>query len=315
MLGYLTRRIVSALLALLGVSVLAFCTTALVPGNPAEVLLGAEATPQRVAALTHEMGLDKPLPERYFYWLRSALEGNLGESTLSHQTVTSLIASGLKVTLELSALSLLLAIVIAIPLGLLIGSKNDRWWTPHLMFALTIGMSVPGFVTGLILIIVFSVKLGWFPAGGFVPFTVDPARNLKSMVLPCVALTLWLAPPLTRFLRANTVGVMGEDYVKTAVAKGMTNRRLLLRHVAPNAGIPMITYLGLQLGTLIGGAIVTEVIFALPGMGRLGLNSILDRDYPVVQGVVLIVAAGYILVNLLIDLLYGVLDPRVRVSS
>ena len=314
MLGYLTRRIVSAVLALLGVSVLAFCTTALVPGNPAEVLLGAEATPQRVAQLTRQMGLDRPLPVRYFYWLRSALEGNLGHSTLSGQPVTTLVASGLKVTLELSVLSVIVALLIAIPLGLLIGSKNDRWWTPHLMFGLTIGMSVPGFVTGLILIIIFSVKLGWFPAGGFVPFTSDPVGNLKSMVLPCTALALWLAPPLTRFLRANTVGVMREEYVKTAIAKGMTNRRLLLGHVAPNAGIPMITYLGLQLGTLIGGAIVTEVIFALPGMGRLGLNSILDRDFPVVQGVVLVVAAGYIIVNLLIDLLYGVVDPRVRVS-
>jgi peptide/nickel transport system permease protein len=313
-LGYLTRRIVSAALALVGVSVLAFCTTALVPGNPAEVLLGAEATPQRVAQLTRQMGLDRPLPVRYFYWLRSALEGNLGHSTLSGQAVTTLVANGLKVTLELSVLSVIVALLIAIPLGLLIGSKNDRWWTPHVMFALTIGMSVPGFVTGLILIIIFSVKLGWFPAGGFVPFTADPVGNLKSMVLPCTALALWLAPPLTRFLRANTVGVMREEYVKTAISKGMTNRRLLVRHVAPNAGIPMITYLGLQLGTLIGGAIVTEVIFALPGMGRLGLNSILDRDYPVVQGVVLVVAAGYIIVNLLIDLLYGVIDPRVRVS-
>jgi peptide/nickel transport system permease protein len=313
-LGYLTRRVVTAALALFGVSVLAFCTTALVPGNPAEVLLGAEATPQRVAEMTRQLGLDRPLPLRYFYWLRSALEGNLGESTLSHQAVTTLVANSLKVTLELSALSVLLALLIAIPLGLLIGSKNDRWWTPHLMFGLTIGMSVPGFVTGLLLIIVFSVKLGWFPAGGFVPFTVDPVANLKSMVLPCTALALWLAPPLTRFLRANTVGVMREDYVKAAISKGMTNRQLLVGHVAPNAGIPMITYLGLQLGTLIGGAIVTEVIFALPGMGRLGLNSILDRDYPVVQGVVLVIAAGYIVVNLLIDLLYGVLDPRVRVS-
>jgi peptide/nickel transport system permease protein len=312
--GYLLRRIASALLALLGISLLAFCTTALVPGNPAEVLLGTEATPDRVRALTHSLGLDKPLPDRYFYWLRSALHGDLGASTLSHQAVTTLLLSSLKVTFELTLLSALLALLVAIPLGLLLGSRNDRWWTPHVMFGVTIGMSVPGFVTGLILIIVFSVRLGWFPAGGFVPFTVDPLENLRHMVLPAVALALWLAPPLARFLRATTVGVMREEYVMTATAKGMSNRRLLARHVAPNAGIPMITYFGLQLGTLIGGAIVTEVIFALPGMGRLGLNSILDRDYPVVQGVVLVVAAGYIVVNLAIDLLYGVIDPRVRVS-
>ena len=314
MLSYLLRRLVSALLALLGISVLAFCVTAFVPGNPAEVLLGTYATPASVAQVTHTLGLDKPLPARYLYWIREAVQGNLGESTLSHQEVTSMVWDSVKVTLELSALSLLIALLTALPLGLLIGSKNDRWWSPYAMFLVTVGMSIPGFVTGLILIIVFAVKLRWFPAGGFVPLVDDPVGNLKSMVLPSVALAFWLAPPLTRFLRATTVGVMREDYLTTARSKGMTNRRLLVRHVAPNAGIPVITYLGLQLGTLIGGAIVTEVIFALPGIGRLGLNAILDRDYPVVQGVVLVVAAGYIFVNLLIDLLYGVIDPRVRVS-
>jgi peptide/nickel transport system permease protein len=314
MLSYLARRLVSALLALFGVSVLAFCTTALVPGNPADVLLGTYATPERVREVTHALGLDRPLPERYLYWIREAVQGNLGESTLSHQAVTSLLADGVTVTVELSFLSVLLALIFAIPLGLLIGSKSERGWTRQAMFAVTIGMSLPGYVTGLILILIFSVKLGWFPPGGFVPITADPLGNVKSMVLPSVTLALWLAPPLTRFLRATTVGVMREDYLTTARSKGMSGSRLLMRHVAPNAGIPVITYLGLQLGTLIGGAIVTEVIFALPGMGRLGLNAILDRDYPVVQGVVLVVAGGYIVVNLLIDLLYGVIDPRVRVS-
>ena len=209
---------------------------------------------------------------------------------MSHQSVTSLVFDSLRVTLELSLLASLLALLVAIPLGLFIGSRSDRWWTPPAMFGVTIGMSIPGFVTGLVLIIVFSVKLGWFPPGGYVAISSDPVGNLRSIALPAVTLALWLAPPLTRFLRATTVGVMREEYVTTARAKGMSERRLLTRHVAPNAGIPMVTYLGLQLGTLIGGAIVTEVIFSLPGMGRLGLNAILDRDYPVVQGVVLVVA-------------------------
>jgi peptide/nickel transport system permease protein len=313
-LSYLARRLASALLALVGVSILAFCTTALVPGNPADVLLGTYASPARVRQVTHNLGLDKPLPERYFYWAKAALHGDLGASTLSQQSVTSLVFHSLWVTFELSLLASLLALLIAIPIGLFIGSRNDRWWTPHAMFGVTIGMSIPGFVTGLLLIIVFSVKLGWFPPGGYVPITSDPLGNLQSMVLPAVTLALWLAPPLTRFLRATTVGVMREEYVATARSKGMSGRRLLARHVAPNAGIPMITYLGLQLGTLIGGAIVTEVIFAEPGMGRLGLNAILDRDYPVVQGVVLATAFGYIVVNLLIDVAYGFIDPRVRVS-
>jgi peptide/nickel transport system permease protein len=305
---------ISAMLALFGVSILAFCTTALVPGNPADVLLGTYASPERVREITHQLGLDQPLPLRYYHWLREALQGNLGESTLSHQAVTTLVFDAVRVTLELAFFSSLLALVVAIPLGLVVGAKNDRPWTRHVMFVVTIGMSVPGFVTGLIFILVFSVKLGWFPPGGYVPFTEDPVENLRSMVLPSVVLALWLAPPLARFLRATTVGVMREDYLTTARSKGMSSRRLLVRHVSPNAGIPMITYFGLQLGTLIGGAIVTEVIFSLPGMGRLGLNAILDRDYPVVQGVVLVVACGYIVVNFLIDVLYGVIDPRVRVS-
>lgn len=314
MISYLLRRILSALLALFGVSILAFCTTALVPGNPADVLLGTYASPERVREITHQLGLDQPLPVRYYHWLSEALHGSLGESTLSHQAITTLVGDAVRVTLELAALSSFLAVIVAVPIGLVIGSKNDRRWTRHVMFVLTIGMSVPGFVTGLILIIIFSVDLGWFPPGGYVPFTVDPVENLRSMVLPSVTLALWLAPPLARFLRATTVGVMREDYMTTAKSKGMSDRRLLARHVSPNAGIPMITYFGLQLGTLISGAIVTEVIFALPGMGRLGLNAILDRDYPVVQGVVIIVAGGYIVVNLAIDILYGIIDPRVRVS-
>jgi len=311
---YLFRRVVSAVLALFGVSILAFCTTALVPGNPADVLLGTYASPERVRAVTHQLGLDRPLPIRYYHWLDGALHGNLGESTLSHEAVTTLVVDALRVTFELALFSSLLALVVGVPIGLVVGSRNDRRWTRPVMFGVTVGMSVPGFVTGLILIIVFSVELGWFPPGGYVPFTDDPAENLRSMVLPSITLALWLAPPLARFLRATTVGVMREDYLTTARSKGMSGRRLLTRHVGPNAGIPMITYFGLQLGTLIGGAIVTEVIFSLPGMGRLGLNAILDRDYPVVQGVVLVVACGYIVVNLLIDLLYGVVDPRVRVS-
>jgi peptide/nickel transport system permease protein len=278
------------------------------------VLLGTYASPERVRELTHSLGLDQPLGLRYFYWLREAVQGNLGASTLSHDSVTSLLGRALTVTVELSLLALALALLVALPGGLWLGSRSDRWWTRPIMLLVTIGVSIPGFWLGLMLIVLFSVKLAWLPAGGYVPFVDDPVGNLKSMVLPSVTLAIWLAPPIVRFLRAATVGVMREDYVSTARSKGMSGSRLLARHVAPNAAIPTLTYLGLQLGTLIGGAIVTEVIFALPGMGRLGLNAILDRDYPVVQGVVLAVAAGYVALNLLIDVLYGLIDPRVRVA-
>ncbi len=246
MMRYLVQRFVSALVVLLGVSVLSFMTTALIPGNPAEVLLGTEATPERLAAATHELGLDQPLWVRYGLWLQHILRGDLGISTLSQQPVASLLGTALPVTLELTLFSLLLAVAFALPVGPWIGVHSRRWWTRLLMFTI--------------------------------------------------------------------IGVLREDYVKTARSKGLSGRRVLFRHVVPNALIPALTYLGLQLGVLISGAIVTEVIFALPGMGSLGLHSILDRDYPVVQGVVLVIAAGYVVANMLIDLAYTLVDPRVRVT-
>jgi peptide/nickel transport system permease protein len=310
---YLIWRLSGALVTLFVVTILSFLTTALVPGNPAEVLLGTYATPERLAAIAHEFGLDKPLWERYAYWLKEVLQGNLGTSTLSHQPITSLLGTALPVTLELALFSLLLAVCFAVPAGLLLATHRNRWWARPAMFVITLGISIPGFWVGLMLILVFAVKLGVLPAGGYVPFTQDPVENLRSMILPSITLSLYLAPPLVRFLRATAVGVLREDYVKTARAKGLSGRKLLFRHVGPNTFIPAVTYLGLQLGLLISGAIITEVIFSLPGMGRLGLNAILSRDYPAAQGVVLVVAAGYVVVNLAVDLAYGLIDPRVRV--
>jgi peptide/nickel transport system permease protein len=311
-LGFLSRRLGSAALTLVGVSALAFLATALVPGNPATILLGTEASPAQIAAVTHQMGLDKLLWVRYLIWLREVLKGDLGQSIFSKQLVVHLLAQALPVTLELTLLSVLVALVIAVPLGLLLADHSAARWTRAAMFAVSLGISVPGFWLGLMLIILFAVKLHILPAGGYTPFTEDPAANLEAMVMPVLALSLYLAPPLVRFLRATAIGVLREDYVKAARAKGLRGRQLMIQHVAPNALIPAVTYLGLQLGGLISGAIVTEVIFSLPGMGRLGLSAILGRDYPVVQGVVLVVAGGYVLINLLVDVLYGIIDPRVR---
>ena len=278
------------------------------------MLLGTYASEEAVAAVTHELGLDKPLVVRFGYWLKEVVQGDLGQSTLSHQPVTSLLGNALSVTLELSLAALLLALLVAVPTGLWLGARADRWWSRPAMLLVNLGVSIPGFWVGLMLIVVFAVELRLLPAGGWVSFADDPVGNVKAMILPTVTLAFWLAPPLARFTRATTIGVLREDYVATARAKGVGTARLLSRHVAPNAAIPTITYLGLQLGTLIGGATVTEVIFTLPGMGRLALTSILDRDYPVVQAVVLTLAAGYIVVNVLVDLVYAVVDPRVRVG-
>lgn len=312
MTRYLLARTVGAFVTLFCVSALAFFATALAPGNPAAVLLGNRATAERMAAVTHRLGLDKPLPVRYAIWLKDVLGGNLGTSNLSFKPVSDLIMSALPATLELAALSLLLAVVIAIPLGLLLAQSRRRWWARPLSAVVTLGISVPGFWVGLLLIALFSLTLRLLPSGGFVPLDRSLSGNLRSMVLPTVTLAVYLIPPLVRFVRLTAISVLGEDYVDTARAKGATASSILFRHVAPNTLIATLTFVGLQLGVLISGAIVVEIIFSIPGIGRLGMNAVLNRDYPVIQGVVLLAAAGYVLVNLVIDLLYAVIDPRIR---
>ena len=314
MTRYLGTRLAGGVLALAVASMLTFLTTALVPGNPALILLGPYANAQRIAAITHQMGLDRPLWVRYADWLGQVLHGNLGTSVLSQQPVAHLLAQALPTTVELSAMALLLALLVALPLGLLLAEHADSRWARPLMFLITLGISVPGYWVGLMLIVVAAVKLHAFPPGGYVSFQTDPATNLKDMVLPVVTLAIYLIPPLVRFLRSGAVGVLREDYILAVRAKGIRNWQILIRHVAPNALIPLLTFIGLQIGVLISGAIVTEVIFALPGMGQLGVSAITERDYPVVQGVILVISSTYIIVNLLIDLAYRSIDPRVRVA-
>jgi peptide/nickel transport system permease protein len=311
MLRYLVRRLAGALFTLLLVSALAFFATALAPGNPASVLLGNMATPERVAAVSRQFGLDKPLPTRYLLWLNQTLHGNLGTSNLSFQPVASLLGSALPVTLELAALSLALAVLVAFPAGLALAQQRERRWTKFTMAAITLGISVPGFWVGLLLIVVFAVELRVLPSGGYVSLSEDPLGNLRCMVLPTLSLAIYLIPALVRFVRVEAQGVFREEYIDTARSKGVSARRLLLRHVGPNTLVVTLTYIGLQLGVLISGAIVIEVIFALPGIGRLGLTAVMNRDYPVVQGVVLVAAVGYVVVNLLVDLAYGLIDPRI----
>ncbi|MFO1060453.1 MAG: ABC transporter permease [Dongiaceae bacterium] len=312
MLIYLAGRLAGAVVTLLCVSTLAFFATALAPGSPAGVLLGNMATPERIAAVNQQLGLDRPLPVRYVIWVREMLQGNLGASNLSHKPVAEMLAGAVPVTLELTAFSLLLAILVAVPIGLVLAQKRGRWWVRPAMAAITVGISVPGFWVGLMLIVLFAVTLGVLPSGGYVAATKNLGRNLSHMVLPTLSLAIYLAPALVRFVRVTAQAVLREDYVDTARSKGLGNWRILLHHVAPNTWINTMTYIGLQLGVLLSGAIVIEMIFALPGIGRLGLNAVLNRDYPVIQGVVLVAATGFVLVNLAIDLAYGLVDPRVR---
>jgi peptide/nickel transport system permease protein len=313
MTRYLMGRVAGLLLTLVGVTALAFFATALAPGNPASVLLGAFATPERMAELTEQLGLDQPLVSRYLYWLRQVVQGELGESNLSHKPVAGLLAAALPVTLELTAVALGVSVLLALPMGLLVAHRRRSWWTKPLMAVVTIGLSVPGVWVGQLLILAFALTLTVLPSGGFVPFASNPTANITHIILPATTLAIYLTPALVRFVRVTAQAVLREDYVDTARSKGISNLALLAGHVAPNTWINTMTYVGLQLGVMLSGAIVVETIFALPGIGRLGLTAVLNRDYPVVQGVVLVASAGYVLVNLLIDIAYGLVDPRVRV--
>jgi len=312
MVVYLMGRVLGGLVTLLCVSGLAFFATALAPGNPASVLLGNLATPERIAAVTEQMGLDKPLPVRYAIWLQQTLTGNLGTSNLSFRPVNDLVLAALPPTLELAALSLVLAVLIAIPAGLVLAQSRNRWWARPVSGLVTLGISVPGFWVGLLLIVLFSVTFKLLPSGGYVAPTRSVSGNLRAMILPVLTLAIYLIPALVRFVRVTAAAVLREDYIDTARAKGAGRLRILLQHVAPNTLITTITYIGLQLGVLISGAIVVEIIFSIPGLGRLGMNAVLNRDYPVIQGVVLAAAAGYVVVNLIIDLAYSMIDPRIR---
>lgn len=309
---YLIRRLIGGLITLIGVSVLAFTTTALVPGNAADILLGSYATPARVEALTRQLGLNGPLYERYAKWLWTIFHGDLGASALSGQSVASILAQALPVTLELTVLTVVVSVLVAVPVSLVMAEWSSRWWSRVLAWLINLGISVPGFVVGILLIIVVAVEVHAFPSGGYVRLGSSMGQNLRSMALPTVTLAIYICPALTRFMRARSVDILRREFIEVARAKGITRARLLARHVAPNTAVMSLTFLGLQLGSLISGAIVTEVVFSLPGMGQAGLNALLNRDYPVVQGVVLVVGSGYVIINLLVDILYGLLDPRIR---
>jgi peptide/nickel transport system permease protein len=309
--AYLVRRLLGLIPVLLLISIVTFLTTALVPGDAASVLLGPTATPERTAEVRKRFGLDQPLPVRYIKWMGQVVRGDLGNSILNRQPVTSLVGNALRVTLQELVMAMLLAIAIALPIGIAAAMLRGTWIDQMLMGFALLGTSVPTFWLGLILIYVFAVRFQILPPSGFVPFSQDPLGNLRAMVLPAFALAVYLAGPLARFIRSSLIETLQAQFVTTARAKGLDERRVLRGHALKNALIPSVTFAGLQIGGLIGGAIVTEVVFNLPGTGSLALSGILNRDFPVVQGVVLVVACGYVLINIGVDLVYVLLDPRI----
>ena len=303
------------MITLILVSILVFTGLRLIPGDPARVLAGTEADEAGLEEIRERYGLNDPIVVQYARWAWFALNGDMGESIRTRISVSKTVVTKLPITIELTFLSLLVAIVIAIPAGVISAiRKNTVWDVLANGFSLS-GISIPNFWLGIMLILFFSVKLGWLPASGHVPLFEDPLDNLRRMLMPSVVLGTALAGVLMRQTRNSMIEVLSADYVRTAHAKGLAERKVVMVHALRNGLIPVITILGLQMGAMFSGAVITEQIFVIPGFGRLIVEAVFQRDYPMVQGVVLVTAAGYILINLLVDVGYTLANPRIRVSG
>jgi peptide/nickel transport system permease protein len=313
---YLLQRFLQMILVLFLMSVFVFTIVRLIPGDPAAVMLGPEgASPEAVRALREELGLEQPIPVQYVIWLQRVARGDFGKSFMSKMEVNFLISKSLPATLHLAGTALLIALIIAIPTGILASIKPHSWIDNFCTSFALAGVAMPAFWLAIMLVLLFAVGTGWFPTSGYVPLADDPAASARSVFLPALALGVGLAAALSRFLRSGMLDVLGQDYVRTARAKGLRERTVILRHAVRNGLLSVVTVLGLQLGQLLGGSIVVEQVFNWPGMGRLMLSAIQFRDYSIVQGVVLIVAAGYVVVNFAIDVLYVYLDPRISYTG
>jgi peptide/nickel transport system permease protein len=308
----LLRRLVALGGTLFAVSLIVFVVVRVLPGDPALIILGMEASPERAAALRRAMGLDRPLAVQYGEWLGGAVRGDLGRSIQYDVPVGGLVLSRLTVTGPLTLLAALLMTAVALPLGLYAATHRGRLGDYAATIVAQLGLAVPSFWAGLLLILLFAVRLGWVQAGGFDGWDAGIGRGLRALILPALALGMIQAAILTRTTRGAILEVLGADYVRTARAKGLAERVVRWKHVFRNALVTIVTVIGLQLGQLLAGSIVLENVFYLPGLGRLALAAISARDLPVVQGVVLFVAATIVTLNFAVDLLYGLLDPRIR---
>jgi peptide/nickel transport system permease protein len=309
---FLITRLASLVATLVAVSLAIFVILEVLPGDPAAIMLGTSAREDTLAALRHELGLDRPAPERYVLWVGGILRGDLGTSLTYSTPVSALVAERLKVTLPLSLLAILMSTALALPLGVVAAAKRDGPIDRAVLVFSQLGVAVPNFWIGLVFILVFSTGLGWFPAGGFPGWSGGALAGLNALLLPALALALPQAAVLTRVTRSAALEVAGADFVRTARAKGVTRRGALWRHVVPNALIPVTTILGLQLSFFFGGAILVENVFNLPGLGRLAYQALAQRDLVVIKDVVLIFSGLVIVVNFIVDLGYLILDPRLR---
>jgi peptide/nickel transport system permease protein len=318
-MSYVAQRLLTFPLILLGVSVLVFVSIRLIPGDAITAMLGTEAgllTPDQRAALASYFGIDQPVWSQYLRWLGGLFSGDLGISTIYGKPVLTVILERFPLTLELALLSMLIALVVGVPLGVLAATRNERPSDLFVRVLAMLGQSTPNFVLGVLIIYVLSVYFGVVPVmGTFTPLLVDPLANLGQLFFPAVTLGFAFAASVTRISRSAMLDVLSDDYVRTARSKGASSASVVWRHALPNALIPVVTLSGVEFGYLLGGAVIVEQIFALPGLGRLVLDAITQRDYALVQGTVLFIAFNFLVVNLLVDLAYVALDPRIRLGG
>jgi peptide/nickel transport system permease protein len=312
MLGYIIRRVLMVVPVMGVVALIVFSLLYLTPGDPAQVLAGDQATPEQIEKIRETLGLDQAPHARFLNWLWLLMNGDLGLSIFSGEPVTHMISQRLQPTFSLLVLSVLISVSVGIPFGVAAAARRGGMIDKALTYFTTLGFSIPSFIAGYGLAFIFATNLKWLPVQGFSPLAEGLLPWLRSLMLPAVTLSLVYAAIIGRVTRASMLEVLSEDYIRTARAKGVSPRRILFRHALQNAAVPIVTIIGIGIATLIGSAVITENVFAIPGIGRLTVDAILHRDYPIIQGVVLMLSAAYVLVNVAVDLFYTLLDPRIR---
>jgi len=312
MLAYIIRRLASTVLVMGIVAVFVFLLLHLSPGDPAAIIAGDNATGEQIDAIRRQLGLDDALVVQFYRWLVAVLHGDLGISIFSNEPVAKLIGQRIEPTLSLALTTVTVAVTLAVSFGVLAAWKVGSWIDRSLMVVSVLGFSVPVFVVGYMLIYVFSINLRWLPVQGYAPIDQGFGPWIERLILPSIALGLAYVALIARITRTSMLEVLAEDYIRTANAKGVATRSVLLKHALKNAGVPIVTVIGIGVALLIGGVVITETVFNIPGVGRLVVDAISKRDYPIIQGVILIFSGVYVLVNLLVDLSYTLLDPRIR---
>ncbi|MGQ0512360.1 MAG: ABC transporter permease [Betaproteobacteria bacterium] len=312
MSGFILRRLLSTIPVLLIVAVLVFLMLRLTPGDPAAIMAGDAATTDQIATIRASLGLDRPLPVQFAIWAGNLLQGDLGQSYFYKMQVTQLIGQRIEPTLSLAALTIAIAVLVAVPLGVVAAWRFGGWFDRALMGFSVIGFSMPVFVFAYILIWIVSLKLGWLPVQGYQRLEAGFWPFLRHLILPSITLSVIYIALIARVTRASVLETLGEDYIRTARAKGLPEARVLVRHGLANAAVPIVTVIGIGIALLIGGVVVTESVYAIPGLGRLTVDAVLARDFPTIQAVILLFSFAYVLINLLVDLSYVFLDPRIR---